>query len=167
MVPSVEETMDPEHPRCMARENALRKHLWCRDRQPDAHIITADTVIDFEGTCIGKPSSLEDAATLFRAFSGKTHIVITATGLSHPDSTPEIILMESSVTFRELADADIQAYFADVDPMDKAGAYDIDQHGDLIVTSFEGSRTNIMGIPVEIIAPWLTKEGFITRQIKS
>jgi septum formation protein len=153
--PEVDEVFWPNRPRRTAEFNALRKHAWARERLPHAAILAADTVIDFDGRCVAKPDSHGAAATMLRAFSGHAHRVLTAVAWSAPESRTELRTVESVVRFRRLSEADIEEYLRAVNPLDKAGAYDIDQRGDLIVESFEGSWTNVMGLPRETVEPWV------------
>ena len=161
VIPQVEEIPHAGGPRRTAEENARRKNLWCRTVHPGRFILTADTTIGFQGRCIEKPGSPEQAVEFLRMFSGQTHTVITAVGLSTPAAPPEIRAVESSVTFQPLTDTVIRDYFSKVDPMDKAGAYDIDQHGEMLIRSFAGSRSNIMGLPAEVVGPWLREQGLL------
>ena len=149
VIPDVDEVSRDEDPRRTAAENAVRKNEWCRKRYPNRRVLTADTVIEFKERVIGKPSSMQDAEAFFKMFSGNRHTVITAVAYSVPGSEPVVKAVESSVLFKTISDETIRAYFSRVNPLDKAGAYDIDQSGDLIVESFSGSRTNIMGLPAE------------------
>jgi len=157
--PDLEEVLHVHDPVRTALENAEMKNRWCHALRPDAWIIAADTVLDFEGRCIGKPRDLADAARMLESLSGRTHGVITGTAMSGPGLQPEIRTGISRVTFRALNSADIRRYLAAVDPLDKAGAYDINDHGDLVVEGFEGSRSNVMGLPAEIVSDWLRRTG--------
>ena len=74
---------------------------------------------------------------------------------------PDVTVVESTVVFRRLTAPAIRQYLSRVDPLDKAGGYDINQSGDLIVQSYSGSYTNIMGLPKEAVAAWLTREGLL------
>ena len=65
----------------------------------------------------------------------------------------------SKVTFRSLTDPTIDAYFAEVDPLDKAGAYAIQTRPDLIIDKFTGSHSNVIGLPLELLGSWLTELG--------
>lgn len=162
VVTHVEEDEERADPERACRTNALRKLNACRTRHSEHGIIAADTVIEFDGIGIHKPADLNEAREFFRMFSGKTHRVLTAMALYSPRAPePQTHLDVSSVTFRPLDDARIHEYFSHVDPLDKAGAYDIGQCADLIVESFRGSATNIMGLPVETLRPWLLKEGWL------
>lgn len=155
--PDVEEHVYTDDPRRTALENAERKNRWCAARYPGHAIITADTVIDLDGRLIGKPASREEARSFLRAFSGRTHAVLTGVAFGPPAAPPTVELAESRVTFRSLDEAGIEEYLRHVDPMDKAGAYDIDQRADLIIACFNGSRTNVMGLPEELVRKWLRR----------
>ncbi len=170
MIPDVEEKHLIDHPRRTAVDNAFKKAEWCRNLRPDSYIIAADTVIDFMGQCITKPATREEARIFLKKFSGKTQVVFTAVALVKPTSHgirkhkqhgPEVHVGMSSVKFKELSDLIIEDYFERVDPADKAGAYDIDQHGDMLIESFDGSLTNIMGLPSELVSDWLITEGLL------
>ncbi|MBA4388303.1 MAG: hypothetical protein C0404_10005 [Verrucomicrobia bacterium] len=160
--PDVEEVLIEDDPAACAGRNAVSKHGWCRIRYPAHHIITADTVISFEGRCIGKPATLDQAAAFLRLFSGRKHDVLTGLALSAPEEAqPHLLVVRSGVIFKPLSDQDISAYFSRVNPLDKAGAYDIDQSTELILAGYEGSYTNIMGLPKETVTLWLKSEGLI------
>jgi len=166
MIPDVEEVLHESDARRTAEENAARKHEWCRLQHPDRYILAADTIIDFEGRCIGKAESREEALSFLKMFSGRTHIVYTGVAMSRPNSVPEIVVVESSVRFRKLTELEITDYFAKVNPMDRAGAYDIDELGESLIESFVGSRTNIMGLPAEAVSGWLKKEGLLPERME-
>ena len=155
LIPDVEEILYLNDPTSTAKENAILKHIWCRDQYPNNAIITADTVLDFNGRCIGKPSSIEEAHSFLRMLSGKTHVVITGVALSTPEKKTTVQAISSTVTFKELDDDFIKWYFTRLDPTDRAGAYDIDEHGNLLIESLSGSKTNVMGLPKETIKQWL------------
>jgi len=90
-------------------------------------------------------------------FSGKEQAVLTAIAYYTPASGLKVEIVESGVVFKTLSEEIISEYFSNVDPMDKAGAYDIDQRGDLIIDSFSGSYTNIMGLPRETVENLISK----------
>ena len=81
--------------------------------------------------------------------SGRTHIVFTGVAYNG-----EVKVVRSAVTFQQLTDAVIDEYVARVRPTDRAGAYDIDESGNLIVAGYTGSYENIMGLPVEPLKEW-------------
>ncbi|MCX7590139.1 MAG: Maf family protein [Kiritimatiellae bacterium] len=136
-------------------ENALRKHAWCQTRFPERAIITADTIVVFAGRCVTKPRSHEEAFQFLRAFSGQWQKVHTAVAMSRPGQSPETEVVTSDVEFKCLTDEEIAIYLDRINPLDKAGGYDIDEYGSWVVNSYRGSWTNIMGLPVETVARWL------------
>ncbi len=135
--------------------NALEKYRACRARHPEAALITADTLVWFEGRLIGKPADLDEAAQFLRAFSGRTQIVYTGLALGLPHAEPDIRVEASSVSFKILSEATISAYLEKTRPLDRAGAYDIDENGDLLIAGHSGSYTNIMGLPDAPVRDWL------------
>ena len=113
-------------------------------------ILAADTIVWFDNRIYGKPRDLDEAKAFLRELSGQTHVVFT--GVAFWDGKGEgaaTACVRSEVTFRELSEEMIEEYVARVHPVDRAGAYDIDESGDLIVASYTGSYENIMGLPVE------------------
>lgn len=161
VIPDVDELVHIENPEGTVIENSLRKNEWCRNRFKDAYIMSADTIVEFNGHIVTKPESMEEARKFLRMLSGQTHRVFTGVAFSRPGSVPEIHVDVSFVTFRDLSDEMISDYLHTVNPMDRAGAYDIDENGDLLVASFNGSRTNIMGLSAETAADLLKSEGFL------
>jgi len=153
----IHEAADPVHTVVF---NAREKFLVCRAQHPEAAIITADTLVWFEGRLIGKPADLEEAAGFLRAFSGRTQIVFTAVALGRPgEAEPEVRVEASSVTFKALSDETIRAYLERTRPLDRAGAYDIDENGELLIAHYYGSNTNIMGLPEGAVRDWLGAVG--------
>jgi septum formation protein len=117
--------------------------------QPDHWVLGADTVVALEGRVFGKPATLSEARQFLRTLSGKTHEVITACALLGFQGDDELFHDVSRVTFRELSDETITAYLAAVPVLDKAGAYALQEKGELLVERVEGSRANVIGLPVE------------------
>ena len=162
LVPEVEEVVVHNDIAAGVTENANRKHAWAASRRPDHHILAADTAIEFEQKHIGKPSSENQAKEFLRMFSGKTHVVYTAVAFSLPNGPATLEIARSQVTFKELEDDTIEDYIRLVKPMDRAGAYDIDEYGELVVASYTGSLTNIIGLPMEIVRPLLRKADLLS-----
>ena len=149
----------PHDPEGTVTANARAKLLAC-GRAP---ALAADTIVWFAGKIYGKPRDLAEAKAFLRELSGNTHIVFTGVAYLassspltfHPSPFtlhPSPVLTacaRSEVHFRALPDAIIDEYIARVRPLDRAGAYDIDESGDLIVDSYTGEYENIMGLPVE------------------
>lgn len=136
----------PHDPERTVRENALAKGAAAA---PRTRVLSADTIVWFGGRIYGKPRDLEEAKEFLRELSGKVHTVFTGVAFDG-----DVKVARSDVKFRRLSDADIEEYVARVRPTDRAGAYDIDESGDLIVESYTGSYENIMGLPVEPLREW-------------
>jgi septum formation protein len=122
-------------------------------------VLGADTVVALEGRLFGKPASLEEARDFLRALSGATHEVITGCALIGPDGVETIFHEVTRVAFRQLDDETIDRYLAEVPVLDKAGAYGLQERGELIVEGVEGSRSNVIGLPVERLIPLLRERG--------
>ena len=135
--------------------NALRKLEACRAANPDARILAADTVVWHGGRIYGKPRSEEEAATFLSELSGRVHNVFTGVAFCEPGGPAECAIAVSDVVFRPLSASLIRRYIERVKPLDRAGAYDIDESGDLIVERWTGEYENIMGLPVEPLRGFL------------
>lgn len=154
--PEVNEIDDADNPVGMVCENAWRKWNWCHQRFPAAAVIAADTTVEIDGHCLGKPGSREEAFAMLKSLSGRMQMVHTGVVLALPhEELPTVSAETSEVIFRELSDAVINAYLDAVNPLDRAGAYDIDCRGEWIIREFKGSRTNIMGLPAERVKEWM------------
>lgn len=143
MTSHVEEGNDP-------LENALRKAGAVAQLNPRAIVIGADTVIRFAGEIIGKPADLDDAKRILAKLSGHTHDVATGVCVRCVEADYLVRFEEAThVTFRTLTPQMIDDYIQAVNVLDKAGAYAIQEHGDDIIESIDGSLTNVIGLPVE------------------
>lgn len=117
--------------------------------QPDELIITADTIVWTDGTVLGKPKDEAEAKDMLRRLSGRTHQVITGVTLVTAGKKKTFATV-SEVTFDELSDEEIAYYVAHYRPLDKAGAYGIQEWiGYVGVSSLSGSYFNVMGLPVQ------------------
>jgi len=139
-----------EDPESMVRHNAELKAAWVAERHPDRYALGSDTTVCIDGRVLSKPGDLAEARAMLKTLSGRTHIVYTAYSLQNRSlSLVETGGARSSVTFKRLDDALIDRYFEMVNPLDKAGAYGIQEGTELIIERFEGSHSNVMGLPVE------------------
>ncbi len=115
-------------------------------------VLGADTVVAYQGEILGKPKTQADARRMLTLLSGKTHEVYTGVCIVYPDKTGAQKTLVSvdctKVAFHRLSDEFIEAYIASGSPMDKAGAYGIQDGG--LVENIEGSFTNVVGLPVEL-----------------
>ena len=133
----------------LAIENAELKAQAIALQHPHRWILGADTVVELAGHVFGKPASLEQAREFLRELSGRTHRVITGGVLWGPAGEKHLFHDSSSVTFLPLSDEVIDRYLKIVPVLDKAGAYALQDHGEWIISSVEGSRSNIIGLPTE------------------
>ena len=161
VIPKIEEVLYALDAQRTARENAFLKSAWCRARYPECYSLAADTTIEFEKYCVTKARTIDEAVAFLNMFSGKSHVVNTAVAMARPWAEPELITEKSSVRFKKLSEDVIRAYVSSVNPIDRAGAYDIDELGEMLIESFTGSRTTIMGLPEETVRAWLKKEDLL------
>ena len=130
--------------------NAYRKARAVAKKLPDKLVLAADTLVYQDTRLFGKPLSLEEAYEMLEELQGRTHQVVTAMCLMHLREHRQRICAEStSVTFRRLDAPQIRRYLNNVNPLDKAGAYAIQEEGKLIIESISGSYTNVVGLPLE------------------
>lgn len=115
---------------------------------PGALVLAADTVVVLDGEVLGKPPSAEAARATLRRLSGRTHTVVTGLAL-RLDGRHTTAHEATRVTFADLSDAEIDAYVATGSPLDKAGAYGIqDDAGALLVARIDGDYPNVVGLPL-------------------
>jgi len=130
--------------------NAHRKARAVARSYPEAWVLGADTLVCCGPRLYGKPTDLADAARMLRELAGRTHQVVTGVCLLHGRTRRARLFAETTdVIFRPLAPAAIQAYLAAVNPLDKAGAYAIQERGDELVAGIAGSYSNVVGLPLE------------------
>jgi septum formation protein len=130
--------------------NAYRKARAVAKRHPTSLVLGADTLV-YQGTeLFGKPADLAEARRMLRGLQGRTHQVVTGVCLMHlRGHRCRIFVDNTAVTFRPLTGGQIESYLASINPLDKAGAYAIQEKGDTIVERIEGSRSNVVGLPME------------------
>lgn len=114
---------------------------------PGAVILGADTVVAAEGRILGKPSDAAEAKAMLRLLSGRLHEVVTGVCLHSADKAV-CFHVATAVLFRELSDEEIDAYVATGDPLDKAGAYAIQNGAAGMVRRLDGSYSNVVGLPL-------------------
>ena len=114
-------------------------------------LITSDTIVWHNNKALGKPKDKQDAFGMIRSMSGQTHEVITSVCFK-TKTTQKIVNDITNVTFKELNDEEIWYYIHNFSPMDKAGAYAIQEwFGFIAVTKIEGSFFNVMGLPIHLV----------------
>lgn len=139
----------------LARGNARRKARAVAERHPGQPVLAADTLVVCEGRVLGKPGDEEVAKKMLGWLSGRTHEVVTAVVLVLPDGKKiRESVVRTRVKFRELTVVEVEAYVREIDVLDKAGAYALQDGGDRLVERVEGSRSNVIGLPLETVLPW-------------
>ena len=125
--------------------------------QPDELIITADTIVWLDGKVLGKPRDREDALQMLRTMSGRTHEVFTGVCITTTD-WQRSFTAQTEVRFATLSEEEIAYYVDNFQPMDKAGAYGVQEWiGFVGVSRLEGSYFNVMGLPVQRLYQELKK----------
>jgi septum formation protein len=141
---------------------AREKAMLVFDSHPECLVIGGDTVVALPSgdgfTQLAKPSDAAHAKAMLRQLSGQTHSVITGIALRWPKGL-HLFADRSEVTFRGLSDAEIDAYVATGQPMDKAGAYGLQDSSHSFIAKVEGSINNVIGLPTEMLEEALKQIG--------
>lgn len=149
---SAEEVHDTSMPlEELCELNASLKAEAVAKQHPDALVIGSDTLVFIDEKPLGKPVDMDEARAMLRQLSGRTHQVCTAVCILRYAGDKRVFHDTTEVRFKELGDAEIEAYLERVNPLDKAGAYGIQEHGDLIVEGIEGRFDTVMGLPLELV----------------
>lgn len=160
---TVEEDEDrDDDPEAMVRFNAALKAGWVAEKYPDRYVLGSDTTVHLDSKVLNKPRDMYEARSMLKRLSGRTHVVYTGVSLQNRSMDfDETFGVRSEVTFNELDDEAINRYFGIVNPLDKAGAYGIQEGTDIIIESYSGSRSNIMGLPIDETKAMLERHNLI------
>ena len=139
---------------------ARRKAESVAADHPEACVIGADTVVDLDGTILGKPHTPEKAKAFLSALQGRTHLVYTGIAVSVRGET-YVDAEKTSVTFAPMSEEEIGWYVATGDPLEKAGAYGIQGPASLFVSAVGGDYSNVVGLPVRLLYTMLRKAGVL------
>jgi septum formation protein len=143
-------------PEACVRELAARKALAVWARHPESWVLGADTLVVRDGVVFGKPVDREDALDMLRSLSDGWHEVWTGVALCGPEGAMEELAVCTRVRFRALAEEELQRYLSESSRWsDKAGAYGIQAEGGAFVAELSGSRSNVIGLPMEALEPLL------------
>lgn len=145
-------------PASYAQELSLKKGQELTKRFPDKLILTADTVVFFDGKIYNKPKDEEEAFSMLHAFSGKWQQVFTALSLQK-GSEIHSGFEETKILFNPLTEGQIRLYHRSYPSLDKAGAYAIQHTGSILVSKIDGCYYNVMGLPVNVLRELLGKFG--------
>lgn len=158
----VDEDNDPTHgPAQMVAANAVLKAYALSASYPKALLLGSDTTVALGNEVLNKPVDLDEARAMLRRLAGRSHTVYTAVALHwQAGGLDEVFVESSEVHFKVFDDLVIESYFKQVDPLDKAGAYGIQQARAMIIERVEGSVENVMGLPTQALERKLAEHKF-------
>jgi len=136
------------------KQLALAKAKDVAKKYPSKLVLGADTVVDFDGQIIGKPADADHAREITTMLFSAPHKVITGVALVRIDDRVEIVQAETTIVYpRKLTPTQIEEHITNGNWLGKAGAYGIQETGDEFVERTEGSFTNVIGLPMELVEP--------------
>jgi len=139
----------------LAKEKA--EAVW--RHRPGSFVLGADTTVVVDDAILAKPADAADAARMLRLLSGRTHRVLTGVCLLGPSSFSRAAVVSTTVTFGRLSEADIAWYVGTGEPLDKAGAYAVQGGASRFVQRIDGSFSNVVGLPMELVGGWCRAAG--------
>ena len=141
--------------------NARQKAVHVAEQHPGELVIGVDTLVALDGVSLGKPADMDEAFAMLRRLNGRIHEVYSAIWMERKTPAASRALVEvSRVKFRQWDDDALRRYMERIHPLDKAGAYAAQDEGpESIVECIEGSRTNVIGLPMEALAKMLAALG--------
>jgi septum formation protein len=156
----VDESFDPAlSPKEVVMELADRKAQVVFKENPSAFVIGSDTIVVADNQILGKPADEAEAFTMLKSLSGRKHEVFTGVSIVSPTGTTKFY-EKTEVWFWELTDDSIRAYVKSGEPLDKAGAYGIQQLGGMLVKKINGDYFAVVGLPVSRTIRELKKAGY-------
>jgi len=130
------------------------------DKKPDFLVMGADTIVSLDGAAIGKPADRDDAREILMRLGGRTHEVVTALAFARRCEKLRLsVSCRSRVTFHKLDSNAIDGYLDTGEYADKAGGYAIQGYGKILVKSYDGSLTNIIGLPLRTLLSFIVSYG--------
>lgn len=151
-----------EHPRDLAKRLAEEKGTVIAARSPEAVILAGDTVVACGRRVLPKAETDEDVRRCLRLLSGRRHHVYTAVALFGPmEGKCSLKLSDSIVSFRQLNEAEIEAYIASGEGIGKAGGYAIQGRAATLIRSISGSYSGIVGLPLYEVGQMLSRAGVL------
>jgi septum formation protein len=159
------ELQDPSmDPATLVAFNARLKALPVAQLHGDCVVLGADTVVAFGSKVLGKPSSMNEAVLMLEELNGREHTVFSGVCLLHHNAAFEQVFVErTTVRFRRLSTAERLAYLERINPLDKAGAYAAQDDAGELIAGFDGSFSNVVGLPMEALVPKLAALGVLPR----
>jgi len=159
--PSIDESasgLEDTEPCEYAKQLALAKAKSVAVNYPDCIIIGADTIVDFNGHIIGKPADAKDAERITKKLFSAPHKVITALAIVRLTDAVELVESNTTTIYpKKMTDEQIAEHIKGKSWQDKAGAYAIQENDDEFVEKIQGSLTNVMGLPMELLEDMLKR----------
>ena len=157
----IDERVTPgEAPRDYVLRMAYEKAQRVSRQRPAAFVLGADTIVTIDEEILGKPRDLAEARRMLHRLSGRTHSVMTGLALLHHDrGVVQQDTVSTAVRFRPLSEHDIETYVSTTKPLDKAGAYAIQDSARAFVETYDGCYTNVVGLPVQRTAALMRAAG--------
>ena len=146
-------------PAARAEALAYFKARSVADRHPEACVLGADTVVAVAGRVLGKPADRDEAERMLRTLSGTRHAVISGVAVLGPDGIRMISSETTYVTMRPLSEREVTDYLDSGEWIGKAGAYAIQETADRFVVRVEGSLSNVVGLPMELVGRMMAELG--------
>lgn len=161
--PVAEEIRSPDlSPRDQAKQFALDKARSIAHRYPDDLVLGSDTVIEIDGTLVGKPRDLDDADTMLQQLRGRNHHVHTGIALIHEAAYVTVVRVETAlVRMTPFTDQELEGYLKTEESLGKAGAYSIQGEGARFIEKIKGDYPTIVGLPLRQTADLLEQQGVI------
>ena len=150
-IPYIEENTDKTVPSEIVKDLSLQKALSVAPKYPEQAVLAADTIVEIDGRILGKPKTEDEAFSMLKMLSGRTHSVYTGVALIFPDGSRDSFYSETRVTMFDNSDDLIRDYISTGEPMDKAGSYGIQGTGAYLVEKVDGDYGTIVGLPVSIV----------------
>ncbi len=154
MVPADVEEVSPAHmtPAEIVLENAQRKARAVAALHPDELVLGVDTLVAFEGEVFGKPADMDAAFAMLKRLNGQMHEVYSGVCIAHHADEEVCFVDITRVYFNHRSDEELRAYLNRISPLDKAGAYAAQDDRGEMIARFEGSYSNVVGLPMEALA---------------
>lgn len=157
--PAVDESVDAGETAADAARRLAGRKARAAGARPGELVLSADTIVALDDHLLGKPDDAAGAVSMLARLSGRTHVVVTGLALATPSRVLTAVAA-TRVTFRRLASAEIAAYVATGEPLDKAGSYGIQGLGAALVERIEGDFYNVMGLPIPTLLALLEEAGW-------
>ena len=158
--PHVDETVQAgESPEAYVERLARAKAEAVHVGSPKAFVLGADTTVVVDEQILGKPADTAEAARMLELLSGRSHRVLTGVALVGPTGFLRAAVVSTVVSFKRLSEADIAWYVGTGEPLDKAGGYAVQGGASRFVERIDGSFSNVVGLPMELVGAWCREAG--------